>query len=118
MINFIRTNHIQICVPPDKLEEARLFYEDVIDLTRIDRPAFTSKGYWFAIADIQLHLSVEDATPYSKRHTAFEITDAAAARAYLEKYNVEFLEEPEIAGRIRFSFIDPFGNRIELIQML
>lgn len=102
MINFKRADHIHICVPPERLEEARIFYTDVIGLQMIDRPAFSSPGYWFAIADIQLHIGVEAALPYTSRHTAFEITDVAAARKHLENYGLKFIEEPDIAGRIRF----------------
>jgi catechol 2,3-dioxygenase-like lactoylglutathione lyase family enzyme len=118
MINFKRANHIHICVPPERLEEARLFYADVLGLQQIERPNFSSAGYWFGIGDMELHIGVEAALPYTSRHTAFEITDVVAARKHLEKYGLKFLEEPDIAGRIRFSFIDPFGNRMELLQIL
>jgi len=116
MINFKRADHIQVCVPPERLEEARIFYTDVVGLQRIERPAFNSKGYWFQISDIQLHLSTEDALPRTSRHTAFEVADIAEARRHLESYGVEFWEEPVLPDRTRFSFIDPFGNRMELLQ--
>ena len=41
-----------------------------------------------------------------------------AARKHLEKHGLEIMEEPLIAGRERFAFIDPFGNRMELLQIL
>lgn len=116
MINFKRADHFQIVVPLERLEEARSFYADVIGLEPIERPKFNSKGYWFNIADIQLHLSTEEAMPRTSRHNAFEVTDIKAARQHLEKHGVEFLEEPLIPGRERFSLIDPFGNRIELLE--
>ena len=116
MIKFKRADHIQVCVPLERLEEARIFYTDVVGLERIERPAFNSKGYWFQIADIQLHLSTEEALPRSSRHTAFEVEDIAEARLHLESFGVEFWEEPVILGRTRFSFIDPFGNRMELLE--
>jgi catechol 2,3-dioxygenase-like lactoylglutathione lyase family enzyme len=118
MINFLRADHFQIVVPLERLEEARAFYTDIIGLQAIERPPFKSKGYWFNIADIQLHLSTEEAMPRTSRHNAFEIADIAAARRHLQNHGVEFLEEPIIPGRERFSFIDPFGNRIELLEML
>jgi catechol 2,3-dioxygenase-like lactoylglutathione lyase family enzyme len=118
MINFKRADHFQIVVPLERLEEARIFYTDIIGLQRIERPKFNSKGYWFNIANIQLHLSTEEAMPRTSRHNAFEVTDIAAARLHLQSHHVEFLEEPVIPGRERFSFIDPFDNRIELLEML
>jgi catechol 2,3-dioxygenase-like lactoylglutathione lyase family enzyme len=118
MINFKRADHIHICVAPERLEEAKLFYTDIIGLELIERPAvFTSAGYWFNLADIQLHIGVETALPRSIRHTAFEVSDITAARKYLESHSIEIVEEPVIAGRSRFAFIDPFGNRMELLQL-
>ena len=117
MINFKRADHFQIVVPAERLEEARIFYADIIGLEQIERPKFRSKGYWFNIANIQLHLSTEEAMPRTSRHNAFEVTNIAAAREHLKSYEVEFMEEPVIPGRERFSFIDPFGNRIELLEM-
>jgi len=118
MINFKRADHIHICVTPERLEEARIFYTEVIGLELTQRPdVFSSAGYWFNVADIELHIGVEDSLPRSIRHTAFEISDIAAARRHLEKQGVEIVEEPLIAGRQRFAFIDPFGNRMELLQL-
>ncbi len=119
MITFKRVDHIHIAVAPERLEEARLFYTDIIGLKLIERPnhLFSTKGYWFNIGDIQLHIGVESQLPVSSRHTAFEVTDVDSALDYL-KDKVKILPEPEIPGRRRFAFLDPFGNRIELLQLL
>ena len=118
MINFKRADHIHICVTPERLEEAKECYSKVIGLKLIDRPdhLFSSAGYWFNIGDIQLHIGVEQPLARSIRHTAFEINDVAAARTLLEQHDVEIVEEPVIPGRTRFAFIDPFGNRMELLE--
>jgi catechol 2,3-dioxygenase-like lactoylglutathione lyase family enzyme len=120
MIEFIRADHIHICVPVERLEEARQFYMTVIGLQQIERPnhLFSSVGYWFNIGDIQLHVGVEPALASSIRHTAFEVANIEAARACLVKNNIEIVEEPVLPGRTRFAFIDPFGNRMELLQMI
>jgi catechol 2,3-dioxygenase-like lactoylglutathione lyase family enzyme len=120
MIKFIRTNHIHIGVPAGKLEEAKLFYTDTIGLMLIERPnhLFTTDGYWFAIGDIELHIGVDNYTIKTTRHTAFEVTDADAARKHLVNKKVEIHEEPNIPGRKRFSFYDPYGNRMELLQLI
>jgi catechol 2,3-dioxygenase-like lactoylglutathione lyase family enzyme len=118
-IVFKRIDHIHIAVPPEKLEDAKKFYIDVIGLELIDRPnhLFTTAGYWFNIGDVQLHVGVEPKMPVSTRHTAFEVGDVNAAREYLAG-KVQLLEEPVIPGRSRFAFLDPFGNRIELLQLI
>ena len=119
MITFKRVDHFHICVPPDLLQEARAFYGGILGLNEIYRPdhLFSSPGYWFDIGDGQLHVGVEASLPQSIRHTALEVTDIAAAQLHLESNGLEILTEPIITGRIRFSFLDPFGNRMELIQI-
>jgi catechol 2,3-dioxygenase-like lactoylglutathione lyase family enzyme len=119
MINFKRLDHFHICVPPERLEEAKAFYIEVIGLDLIDRPdhLFSSAGYWFNIGNVQLHVGVEPVLPRSIRHTAFEVADVDAARSLLESHNIEIVEKPVIPGRRRFAFIDPFGNRMELLQL-
>jgi catechol 2,3-dioxygenase-like lactoylglutathione lyase family enzyme len=120
MIKFIRADHIHICVPEERLEEAKQFYTAVIGLQLIERPdhLFSHPGYWFNIGDIQFHIGVEPFLGRSIRHTAFEVADIAAAREYLQNNSVEIIEEPVIPGRARFAFIDPFGNRMELLQII
>jgi catechol 2,3-dioxygenase-like lactoylglutathione lyase family enzyme len=119
VIGFKRVDHIHITVAPDRLEEAKDFYTDVMGLELIERPnhLFTTAGYWFNIGDAQLHIGVEPQIPVSTRHTAFEVEDVNAALKYL-KDKVQILEEPVIPGRRRFAFLDPFGNRMELLQMI
>ncbi|MES2267896.1 MAG: VOC family protein [Bacteroidota bacterium] len=120
MIQFKRIDHFHICVPPERLEEAKYFYTTVVGLELIDRPdhLFSSAGYWLNIGDVQLHIGVEPALPRSTRHTAMEVLDVDAARKHLVTNGVEIVEEPVIPGRRRFAFIDPFGNRMELLQIL
>jgi catechol 2,3-dioxygenase-like lactoylglutathione lyase family enzyme len=120
MITFKRVDHFHVCVPPERLEEAKDFYTKVLGLDLIDRPdhLFSSAGYWLNIGDAQLHIGVEPALPRSIRHTAMEVTDVNAARKHLEANSVEIVEETTIPGRRRFAFIDPFGNRMELLQII
>ena len=119
MIQLKRLNHIQICIPTGKESEARQFYADIIGLTEIPKPYDLIKngGLWFQAADIQLHIGTENEINKSKRHPAFEVIDIKTARLHLEKYGVKIKEEIQVPGQIRFSFIDPFENRIELLQL-
>lgn len=120
MITFKRLDHFHVCVPPDSLEEAKKFYSDVLGLELIHRPnhLFSSPGYWFDIGNVQLHIGVEAPVGQSIRHTAIEITDADAALKHLQTHGLTILEEPVIPGRKRFAFLDPFGNRMELLQVV
>ena len=119
MIGFKRVDHVHIAVPEERLEEAKVFYTNIIGLELIERPdhSFPLPGYWFNMGNVQLHIGVEPQLPLSIRHTAFEIDDVEGAFKYLQ-YKVRIIDEPEIPGRTRFAFLDPFGNRIELLQYM
>jgi catechol 2,3-dioxygenase-like lactoylglutathione lyase family enzyme len=118
MIKIKRLDHIQICIPTGKENEAREFYTNIIGLEEIPKPdeLVSNGGLWYQVGDIQFHIGTENEINKSKRHPAFEVVDLAAARQLLERHNVKIKEEIQVPGQIRFSFFDPFGNRIELLQ--
>jgi len=118
-INIQRLNHVQICVPFGQEERARQFYGGLLGLEEIEKPEVLKKngGLWYKIADIQLHVGVEDmGDRASKRHPGFEVENVSEVRAYLEGNGVRVKDEPSLPGVERFSFFDPFGNRIELLE--
>ncbi len=118
MITFKRLDHVQLCFPPGQLEDARRFYTEIMGLRQIDRPAeFSgSQGVWFQLANVQLHLGADNQAGLSNRHPAFEVEDLAAARQHLALNGIQIIEELQVPGQRRFSFIDPFNNRIELLE--
>ncbi|HEV8504898.1 MAG TPA: VOC family protein [Chitinophagaceae bacterium] len=118
MINFKRLDHIQICIPTGKEGEARHFYTDLLGLSEIAKPEalLNNGGLWYRVADIQLHIGTESELNRSKRHPAFEIVNIEEARIHLARNGVVIKDEVQVPGQERFSFFDPFGNRIELLQ--
>lgn len=119
-IDFKRLHHVQICIPRGAEGEARAFYGSLLGLKEIEKPSplKASGGLWFEVADIHLHVGVEDPVAQSKRHPAFEIGDVSNVRAYLEENGVRTRDEPQLPGVRRFSLFDPFGNRIEFMETL
>jgi catechol 2,3-dioxygenase-like lactoylglutathione lyase family enzyme len=117
-IKIKRLDHVQLCVPRNMEARAREFYGGLLGLTEIEKPAplRANGGMWFEIADVQLHLGVEDAAAKSKRHPAFEVEDVAGVRKFLEANGVRTRDETDIEGIKRFSFFDPFDNRIEFLE--
>lgn len=115
---FLRLDHVQLCIPIGKEAEARHFYCNMLGLTEIEKPAplLANGGFWLQIADIQLHIGVEQETGKSKRHPAFEVKDLEQIRLYLVERGVKIKEDIPIDGVHRFSIFDPFGNRIELLE--
>ncbi len=118
-ITFKRINHFNICIAPERLEEARIFYTNVLGLEPIERPdhVFDTPGYWFNIGDAQIHLGVEKPLPFTGRHTALEVTDIISAKKHLEANGIEICPQEKIPGWERFAFNDPFGNRMELLEL-
>lgn len=117
-IRIKRLDHIQLCIPFGEEERAREFYTRVLGLEEIEKPDVLKPngGLWFKIADIQLHIGVEEMQGKSKRHPAFEVEGLEEIRAHLSEHQVLMKYEPSIPGAHRFSFFDPFGNRIELME--
>jgi hypothetical protein len=70
------------------------------------------------VEDIQFHIGTEDEINKSKRHPAFEISNLEESMQYLKSKDVIIREEIQIPGQKRFSFIEPFGNGIELLQKI
>ena len=117
-IKFKRLNHIQICIPKNKEEEARNFYCNFLGLEEIEKPEYLRKngGFWLRIADIELHIGAENLENKSKRHPAFEVEKLERIKQELNKHGVRIKEDKSLPKFNRFSFYDPFNNRIELLE--
>ena len=117
-INIKRLDHVQVCIPRGAEARAREFYGGLLGLEEIEKPEVLRRngGMWYKVADVQLHVGVEDTVAPSKRHPAFEVERVEEVRTYLEQSGVRTRDEPALPGITRFSFFDPFGNRIELME--
>ncbi len=120
MIKFKRLDHVQICIPKGKENKARHFYTNIVGLTEIAKPEalIPNGGLWYEIADVQLHIGTENEPNKSKRHPAFEVINLEEARRHLTRQGVALKDEIQIPGQKRFSFTDPFDNRIELLEKI
>ncbi|WP_143415266.1 VOC family protein [Geobacillus sp. E263] len=118
-IHVKRLDHVQICIPVGAEDEARAFYTDLLGFTEIEKPETlkANGGLWYQVGDIELHIGVEDRGGYnSKSHPAFEVENIDEVRRYLEENGVPTKDEKPIPGVKRFSFRDPFHNRIEFLS--
>jgi catechol 2,3-dioxygenase-like lactoylglutathione lyase family enzyme len=114
-----RIDHIQICIPFNKENEARSFYTDILGFVEIKKPDSlkSNGGLWYKVGDTQLHIGTEEMSGYkSKRHPAFEVSSLQEVREYLEEKDIKTYDEKPIPNVNRFSFHDPFGNRIEFLE--
>ncbi len=106
-------------MPPGREAEARAFYVDVLGLTEVAKPAPLAArgGCWFTGA-LDLHLGVEaDFRPARKAHPALRVPDLAAATAELAGRGVVLARDESVPGLVRGYLEDPFGNRIELVEV-
>lgn len=119
MLELVRFHHVQICIPIGQEDAAKDFYLGQLKFKEIPKPhsLVANGGFWLMAGNIEIHIGVEKMDRVtSKRHIALEVKDIEQARRYLEDRNVRIQEEKKIPGIRRFSFFDPFGNRIELLE--
>lgn len=115
-----RLQHTSIPMPPGGNDEARRFYGGVMGLPEIPSPSTLRQQrlVWFSLGvdGDELHLLTEDAFEpgANGQHLCMVVDDVDAYRVHLELHGVEIGEEPPIHHRPRFSFRDPFGNKIEI----
>ncbi|HZH58457.1 MAG TPA: VOC family protein [Metabacillus sp.] len=112
-------DHFQICVPGGEENTAKSFYLDLLQFVEVEKPEALKEngGFWCSAGEVNLHIGVEAfEKTISKRHPAFLVDDIHEARNVLQKHNVPIKEETPIPGIKRFSFYDPFMNRIEFLQ--
>jgi catechol 2,3-dioxygenase-like lactoylglutathione lyase family enzyme len=122
MIGIAAVHHIAVCVTD--LERAKRFYEDVLGLRPLDRPALSVEGAWYSLGNGQLHLIVHPATrtlrgtreiDIADGHFALRIADFNLAVTHLRAHGVELLERAQNATAWQqLYFTDPDGNVIEL----
>lgn len=116
-IRFI--HHVQLAMPPQREEEARTFYRDILGIPELPKPSNLAKrgGCWFERGPLRVHLGVEaDFRPARKAHPAFVVEDLAGLCERLVAAGVNVVSDEPLAGFQRVYVDDPFGNRIEFLE--
>lgn len=114
-------DHVQLAMPPGGEDQATAFYEGVLGLVRVPKPANLALrgGCWFELGDLKVHLGAEEGfVPAKKAHPALLVEDLAGFVEQLEKAGVTVRVEEPLEGYDRVYVDDPFGNRIELLEPL
>ena len=114
----VALHHVNVTVPPEQEAAAKDFYGRILGLEEIYKPdASRSRGAWYQLGAVQLHLSIEDAQPLSRRHVCYQVRDVAVAEQHFRDAGIEILDdERPIEGVRRFFLRDPGGNRIEVTE--
>jgi len=117
-MNLEQLDHVAIHVKD--VEESVRFYEQVLGLEAMARPAFDFPGAWFRLGSAQeLHLigEREERVISSSRgnHYALRVDDPAGWAARLEEKGVAFRgPKARPDGVMQIFFEDPDGHVIEL----
>jgi catechol 2,3-dioxygenase-like lactoylglutathione lyase family enzyme len=114
-------DHVQITVPANAAAEARAFYCGLLGLQEIEKPPVLQQrgGFWLQVGDRQVRVGTEEGVNRraTKAHVAYAVTDMAEWRSRLAAAGVAIVDGTPIPGRDRFEFRDPFGNRVELVEV-
>lgn len=112
-------DHIQLAMPPDGEAKARAFYEGVLGIPEVPKPANLAVrgGCWFERGAVKVHLGVEaEFRPARKAHPAFLVKDLQALVAEINAGGCAVRTDEPLEGYERVYVDDPFGNRIELLE--
>lgn len=118
MLKPLNLHHVHVCIPKEREQEAKEFYQNVLGWRELEKPEAlkANGGFWLQAGPIEWHVGVEEQQSRSKRHVALEVQNVAEVRQYLEQKGVLTQDEIPLPRVKRFSFFDPFGNRIECVE--
>jgi GrpB-like predicted nucleotidyltransferase (UPF0157 family) len=122
-VSIVGLDHVQVAAPPGCEADARRFYGAILDLPELPKPdALAGRGgVWFALGSGQaLHVGVtEDFAPAHKAHPAFAVAAGTLAglAGRLVEAGCDVRWDEALAGVARFFVDDPWGNRLELVEV-
>jgi catechol 2,3-dioxygenase-like lactoylglutathione lyase family enzyme len=118
-VTVIRLEHVQLAMPTGRESEAVAFYEGLLGIPHVPKPAHLASrgGCWFERGDLKVHLGVDkEFRPAAKAHPAFLVEDVRALAEAVARAGFDVADDEPLAGFDRVYVHDPFGNRIELME--
>ncbi len=114
-------HHVQLAMPEGGEASARHFYADILGLRETEKPLQLQSrgGVWFEQGQIRIHLGVEK--PFAaarKAHPAFRVASLEETILLLLAKDIEIRRDVDLPDMKRVYIDDPFGNRIELLELL
>ncbi len=114
-------HHVQISIPVGAEDKAREFYCGVLGFSEVPKPeSIRSRGgFWVELDGFQIHFGAEDGIDRAKTkgHVAYLVTDLEGWREKLAACGCEPIDGIPIPNMNRFEFRDPFGNRVEFLEL-
>jgi catechol 2,3-dioxygenase-like lactoylglutathione lyase family enzyme len=115
-----RLDHVLLAMPAGGEADARKFYQDILGIPEAVKPPELAArgGCWFESSEVKVHLGVEkNFAPARKAHPAFIVDDLNALTAVLTNAGYAIAHDKPLQGYDRIFVDDPFGNRIELMEI-
>jgi hypothetical protein len=119
-VGVTRIEHVQLAMPAGGEDLARHFYVGILGISETPKPAHLAKrgGCWFERGDLKVHLGVEaDFRPARKAHLALLVTELPLLQEKLAAAGYMPKEDQPLENYQRIYVDDPFGNRIELMEL-
>ena len=113
-------DHVQLAMPSGREADAQRFYRDTLGIPEIPKPPHlaTRGGAWFENAQVKIHLGVEhDFRPARKAHPGLLVANLRDLVRRLRDAGYKVVEDSSTEEPKHVYVLDPFGNRIELIQV-
>ena len=114
-------HHVQLAMPKGGEDKARAFYIGVLGFDEVVKPTILQGrgGVWFSQAGVDVHLGVEEPfAPAKKAHPAYEVVSLKEAEKCLIESSWEYRRDIDLPTIRRIYIDDPFGNRIELLEII
>ena len=112
--------HVQLAMPAGQEDAARQFYSGLLEIPEVPKPPELAKrgGVWFESGQLKVHLGVDsDFRPARKAHPGLLVKDLRPLVSKLLLAGVPVTEGEAMPGCDHVYIADPFGNRIELIEL-
>lgn len=108
-----------VAIATKDLEKSKAFYEGILGLRPIPRPAFNFPGAWYQVGSQELHLIQSDVALNETQHFAIEVEDIGETFETLKARGITIVSPPEKRPHDNSDFmfcLDPNGNLIELVH--
>ena len=113
-------DHVQFTLPPGREDDADRFYIGVLGFEAEDKPAALAArgGRWYRRGRVRFHLGADAGfSPAVRAHPAFGVAGIDDLVAALEAAGSPVEWDALVPGTRRCYVHDPFGNRLELVEV-
>jgi catechol 2,3-dioxygenase-like lactoylglutathione lyase family enzyme len=114
---YLGIHHCEILVTD--LEAGLFFYTEKLGLKEVPNNSPFQDSKWLELGNQRLHLSYHpESDANDRRHFAIQVKNINDTRKFLAIRDITIKDAVAIPGLERFFVFDPFGNRIEFVQLI